>query len=77
MMYLSLFQDNAAGFMRYAERGWTNYGSQEESREESNQEESNQKEVVIIVQSPEWDHRGRQSPRCISSISRHVYLLIH
>jgi len=44
--------------MRYAERGWINNGSQEESREESNQEESNQKEVVSIVQSPEWDHRG-------------------
>ena len=33
--------------MRYAERGWTNNGSQEEGQEESNQEESNQKEVVF------------------------------
>jgi hypothetical protein len=48
-MFLSLFQDKAAWIsMRYAERGWTTDGSQEESsEEESNQEESNQEEVAF------------------------------
>ncbi len=48
MMFLSLFQDKAALIpTRYAERGWTNNGSQEESEEEG-QEES-EKEIAFIL----------------------------
>ena len=55
--------------MRYAERGWTNNGSQEEGQEESSQEESHQKEVVFILESLEWDRRGHEGPRRILPMS--------
>jgi len=55
--------------MRYAERGWTNNGSQEEGEEEGNQEESHQEEVAFYTSRPaEWGPPGGQG------VPRRIYL---
>jgi hypothetical protein len=48
--------------MRYAERGWTNYGSQEESSEEESNQEESQKEVAFYCSPMSGTAGGLKAP---------------